>query len=229
MTKQAGVKAVVALTYAVLGVVAPATALAFRAGPLPGLTGSIASGGATCMQCHGAGAGAGSVQIVGLPSGYEADEVYDLIIRVSDPSQAGAGFQISVEDAVGTHVGTLSVTDAANTQLNPADNNFVNHTSAGVDNAVANWGGLGNAAEYPVRWQAPAGDIGPITFWAAGNAINSDFTFLGDIIYLTDQTLAFSAGGVPTVSEWGILFMALVMITTASVMLRRRAILAVPS
>jgi len=202
----------------------PTTALAWRSGPLPDLTGSIASGGATCTQCHSdGGAGSGAVELIGLPLEYEANAIYDLIVRISDPVQAGAGFEISAEDAAGTHVGTLSVTDATNTQLNTFDSNYVNHTSTGVDNAVSNWAGLGNAAEYPVRWQAPASDIGPITIWAVGNAINNNFNNTGDIIYATNQTMEFSAP-VPTVSEWGIVLMALLMMATSSVVLRRQSL-----
>jgi hypothetical protein len=199
----------------------PTAAQGWRGGPPAGKTGSIASGGGTCMQCHGA-PGAGAATIVGLPTGYEADAIYDLIVRVSDPAQAGAGFQMSIEDAVGTHVGTLSVTDATNTQLNTGDANFMNHTGAGVDNAVANWAGMGNAAEYAVRWQAPSTDSGPITFWLAGNAINNNLQSSGDDIYLTNETISFTGGPVPTVSEWGLLVMAILVLTGGTLVLRQR-------
>jgi len=175
-------------------VCAPA-ALARRANPPAGRTGSPASGGSSCMQCHGSATGAGAVEILGLPGSYQAGAVYDLTIRVSDPDQVGAGFQISIENAMGTHVGILSLIDPTTTQLNGSDPNFVNHTSAGVVDSVAGWAGLGDAAEYPVRWQAPATDAGPITFWAAGNAINNNFSSSGDIIYLTDQTIAAAQPG----------------------------------
>jgi hypothetical protein len=151
-------------------------AFAFRSGPPAGRNGSIASGGLTCQQCHGTAVGNGQVQIIGAPTEYEASALYALTIRVSDPVQAGAGFQLSVETGTGMTAGTLTVSDAAHTQLNTnASGVWINHTSAGVDHAVANWVGMGNAAEYQVQWEAPASDIGPVTFWAAGNAINDDF------------------------------------------------------
>jgi hypothetical protein len=95
---------------------------------------------------------------------------------------------LSVEDALGNHVGTLILTDAVNTQLNASDPHYIHHTGAGVDNAVTNWGASGNSAVYNFDWMAPAGDVGPITFWAAGNAINNNFSSSGDHVYTTGVT-----------------------------------------
>jgi len=209
--------------HAVLGlaVVAFATtnAMAFRSGPPSGRTGSIASGGSSCTDCHGATVGNGTVEILGAPAGYELGATYDLTVRVSDPDQAGAGFQISVEDAVGTHVGTLSLIDATGTQLNTSD--YVNHTSTGVDNAVSAWAGNGNSADYPVRWQAPASDVGPITFWAAGNAINNNFSSSGDRIYLTNETVNM-AEPIPAASTWGLVVMTITLLAVGTIVVVRQ-------
>jgi len=107
--------------------------------------------------------------------------MYDLVVRVQDDTKLGGGFQISVEDPAGNHAGLLILTDPVNTQENAE---WVNHTGDGVANSVVNWAALGNAAEYNVRWQAPE-CIGPVTFWAAGNAINNNSSSTGDTIYLT--------------------------------------------
>ncbi len=199
----------------------PGAAWAFRDGPPAGRNGSVASGGTTCVQCHGGPSGFGSVQIIGVPGRYETDRVYDLTVRISDAAQSGAGFQISVEDAVGTHVGTLILIDAVFTQFNTEDPNWVNHTWDGVNNAVANWAGLGDAAEYPLQWQAPSEDIGPVTFYAAGNAINNNFSPSGDVIYLAGETAVF-AGPVPAVSAWGVIAMTLLLLTVGTLVLARQ-------
>ena len=199
--------------------VCPTMAWARRANPPPGKNGSVASGGATCMQCHGSASGSGSVQILGAPTNYESDAIYDLTVRVADPAQVGAGFQISVEDATGTHVGTLIVSDATNTQPNGG---WVNHTSTGVNNSVTNWASLGNAAEYSLQWQAPSSDVGAVTFYAAGNAINDNGGSSGDLIYLTTET-ADAADPVPAVSEWGMVTLALLVLTAGTVLLYRRS------
>ncbi len=170
----------------------PAEVLAFRSGPPASVNGSTSSSGTSCTICHGAAVGTGSVTILGAPALYQPSTVYHLIVRIQDNARVGAGFQISAEGPTGTHQGTLAITDAANTQLNTTNNRFVNHRSAGVTASVAGWAGLGNAAEYVVDWLAPATDVGPVTFWAAGNAINNNGLSNGDLIYLTNVTATFA-------------------------------------
>ena len=167
----------------------PSSALAFRGGPIGGWNGSVASSG-NCMSCHGSRVGIGSVTVSGAPTSYSFNQTYDLTVRVADPDQLGAGFQISVEDAVGNHVGVLIITDNVNTQPAPVNPGWVTHTFTGVGNAVAGWAALGNAAEFKLRWRAPATDVGEIMFYLAGNAINNDGqAFNGlDTIYLAAQS-----------------------------------------
>src|SRR5262245_40892280 len=82
---------------------AASSALAFRSGPPAGANGSTASFGATCKGCHGNAVGTGSVQILGAPSVYTPNTIYNIGVRVAEPTKLGAGFQISVEDAAGNH------------------------------------------------------------------------------------------------------------------------------
>ena len=155
-------------------------ALANRFGARGGWNGSVASGGSNCMTCHGTRAGSGSVTVSGAPTTYSFNQIYNLTVRVADPDQLGAGFQISVEDAVGNHVGTLMIGDDGFTQRAPFDPSWVTHTFAGVDNAVAGWAAMGNAAEYHLQWKAPEADVGEIMFYLAGNAINNDRLAIDD-------------------------------------------------
>lgn len=176
---------------------APAPTLANRGGPPTAVDGSTGAGGASCRACHGNTLGAGSVQIENFPAQYEANVTYNLIIRISDPSRFGAGFQASVQTAGGAPVGTLIRTDITNTQLAgrtlPTAWRGIHHTASGVSNSVANWSLLSNAAVYGFQWQAPMADAGPVTIWAAGNAINDDHFLSGDLIYLADRTADFVA------------------------------------
>lgn len=169
----------------------PSGALAFRSGPPAGRNGSTASGGVTCRSCHGNAIGPGSVEIIGFPAQYMVNAIYDINVRVQDATKVGAGFQISFETTTGSHVGTIIRTDTTGTQLNSG---WLNHTTTGVSNSVANWSVMGNAAVYSLRWRAPTTDRGPIRAWAAGNAINNNFSATGDIIYLTNKTATFSVG-----------------------------------
>lgn len=197
----------------------PVGALANRSGPIPGLTGSIASNGLNCTGCHSnATGGSGSVQILGVPPTYQFNQIYNLTVRISDPVQSGAGFQMSVEDAVGMHVGTLILADATNTQLNIHDSRYVNHTETGVDNSVANWNG---SADYVVDWQAPSSDIGPITFWASGNAINNNFLHFGDHVYKAN-VVSNPPPPIPAVSPVGVFVLVFGCVLSGAALLRRR-------
>lgn len=181
------------LTAAALVAIA-APALAFRSGPPSGVSGSPGDG-LSCMLCHGSATGGGSVQILGAPTRYTPGRVYTLRVRIADPVQAGAGFELTVEDSTTAKIGTLLISDSLNTQYadGGASLEWIEHTSSGVDNTVANWAAMGNAAEYEIRWQAPGANVGPVTFYAAGNAINNNFNLTGDIIYLTNVTAQFNS------------------------------------
>jgi hypothetical protein len=157
------------------------------------------------------------VQVFGAPSAYLVNQVYNLTVRVEDPDQVGAGYQLSVEDDLGIAVGTLSVPDG-NSQITL---DFANHTSAGVDASIANWVALGDAAEFQVVWQAPAVDAGPAVFWVAGNAINDAAGNNGDHVYTADYTTEF-AGDIPTVSEWGLIVMFILLTTAGTIVMGRR-------
>lgn len=203
--------------------VCASSAQASRFDVLAGRTGGPANGGATCRSCHGSTAGPGSVEILGAPTQYQANAVYDLTVRITDSTKLGAGFQISVEDAAGNHIGALSLIDAVRTENNSDDPVYVNHTSDGVDDSVADWAANGNSYSYPVRWTAPSTDMGTITFYAAGNAINNNFSNSGDLIYLTSTSASFVA--VPAASTWGLVILALLTATAGTLLcLRRRPV-----
>ena len=55
------------------------------------------------------------------------------------------------------------------------------HTSAGTAQ------GTNDENQWTVEWTAPDADIGPITFYAAGNAANADFGTAGDYIYTAQE------------------------------------------
>lgn len=197
-----------------------ATASARKNNPPAARTGSPASSGADCSMCHDGPAGSGFVQINGAPAIYRPNEIYALVVRIEDAAQNAAGFQISAETAAGAHSGTFIITDATNTQANGS---FVNHTGTGVDNADANWTTLGNAAEYQLSWQAPSANVGPITFWAAGNAVDGNGLPNNDTVYLTNTTAQFGPP-IPTVSAWGLLTLVTLILCVGTIRLRQPAV-----
>lgn len=168
-------------------------AIANRSGPPAFRNGSTASNGITCAACHSNSLGhlTGSVQILNAPTEYNLNRLYNITVRVTDTVQAGAGFEISAESPTGVFRGTMIISDAVNTR-HPAGGsgtNFITHTLTGVNNAVANWAAMGNAATYNLQWRAPSSDQGQVNFWAAGNAINNNLANSGDRVYLTNVSV----------------------------------------
>ncbi len=122
-----------------------------------------------------------------MPAQYLPGVTYNISVRIQDATKLGAGFQAdAVAAGSGLHAGTLIATDLANTQLNPGDPNYVNHRSLGVSNSVANWNAMGRSATYQFAWKAPNINVGAVQMYAAGNAINNNGDFTGDVIYLTN-------------------------------------------
>ncbi|MCH8130082.1 MAG: hypothetical protein IIC70_09330 [Acidobacteria bacterium] len=177
-------------------VLGAAEARASRFDPDPGLTGGPYGWGANCSKCHGVVSGPGSVEIVGLPAAYEPGVTYDLIVRVQDDTQFGAGFQFGAE-ADEDLVGVIFQTDKVNTQLIDAGGGrfYIAHSGDGVSDSIDNWEGRGRSVEYVFQWEAPFIDIGPIRFFVAGNAINDDHWLAGDHIYVKSVTVEMTVDG----------------------------------
>jgi len=184
-----------------------------------GSTGSIATGFPTnCSSCHSGGAGVGSVAITGVPSSYDPSTTYSLVVTVTDSNAVFAGFQLSVEDASGAPAGSLVITDATNTQLTGS---MVGHTTSGFLSS----GSLATGTSFTADWTSPASDAGPVTFWAAGNAVNGDFSIAGDTVHNTSATATITTivTPVPMISSWGLGALVSLMLVGGTVLRVRRS------
>lgn len=173
---------------------AGATALANRGGAQPGFNGGRAGSGRTCAVCHGFNLGTGRVELLGAPVRYVAGTSYDLTVRVTAPEEDGSGFELSAE-GLGGHEGALTITDAAYTRFADGTTDYVTHTGSGVDDSEANWVVGGGSYDYHVRWTAPAEDAGPVTFFAAANAVRANMFFSGVRYYAGYRTAQFASPG----------------------------------
>ncbi len=183
-----------------IGMAALPPAFASKNAADPGYSGGPEGYGATpgqnCTACHAFNEGPGGVQLLGVPQRYRSGVVYLLTVRVTDPEQKGAGFEISVEgDAI--HLGDLLLIDAINTRFAEGGSagDYVTHTGDGVDNSIADWTANGGMYEYDLAWQAPADDEGAITFFTAGNAVNDGQANNGDRYYADHATIGFANPG----------------------------------
>lgn len=138
----------------------------------------------TCADCHAGNtldASGGSLTVT-VPGTYEPNEVYTIIVDLARAGQSKWGFEMTALDANGARAGAFTADDAANTQLTETNNKqYIQHTTAGTA------AGTNDAHSWEFEWTAPDADIGPITFYAAGNAANGDGATTGDYIYTTQS------------------------------------------
>ncbi len=137
-----------------------------------------------CTQCHAGNnlnAAGGSLMLT-VPSNYSPGEEYDIVVKLSRAGQSRWGFEMTALNSDSTRAGTFATADA-NTQLSVTDSKqYIQHTSVGTAR------GTKDTNSWTVKWTAPSTDVGPITFYAAGNAANGDFGSSGDYIYTQKAT-----------------------------------------
>ena len=147
----------------------------------------------TCMDCHVGNelnASDGSLMLA-IPETYIPNEVYTIVVNLSREGQSRWGFEMTALDADGGSAGSFIVDDAGNTGIFEANSKqYIHHTTAGTA-ADTN-----DANSWEFQWTAPDADMGPVTFYAAGNAANGDSNTTGDYIYTKQSESASVVGGV---------------------------------
>ena len=156
---------------------------AFSSGPLDGLT--EAPGEGNCTQCHSGNSlnASGGTLVLGVPGTYLPGEMYDIIVDLSRSGQSRWGFEMTALNGNGTRAGTFTPANNGNTQVTAANSKqYIKQTTQGSAS------GTRDKNQWTFKWTAPTNDVGPITFYAAGNAANGDFDTSGDYIYTQSNT-----------------------------------------
>ncbi|HEX6718921.1 MAG TPA: PQQ-dependent sugar dehydrogenase [Pyrinomonadaceae bacterium] len=159
---------------------------AFSSGPPAGYTGAPQEEPDACAECHvPPDAGTGHISIT-APQTYVPGQTYPITVTHTNADQTRLrwGFELTVLDnASDEKAGNLQNTDGLTQILNNAGpgsaRQYVEHTAAGT------FIGQHNGASWTFNWTAPATDVGPVTFYAAGNQANNDGNTSGDYIYKT--------------------------------------------
>jgi uncharacterized repeat protein (TIGR01451 family) len=159
---------------------------AFSAGPPAGYTGAPQEEPEACAECHvPPDAGTGKIFIT-APQTYVPGQTYPITVTHTniDTSRLRWGFELTVLDnASDEKAGELQSTTGLTQVLNNAGpgsaRQYIEHTAAGT------FVGQQNGASWTFNWTAPATDVGPVTFYAAGNQANNDGNTSGDYIYKT--------------------------------------------
>ncbi|HEX7332149.1 MAG TPA: PQQ-dependent sugar dehydrogenase [Pyrinomonadaceae bacterium] len=159
---------------------------AFSAGPPAGYTGAPGEEPEACAECHvPPDAGTGRISIT-APQTYVPGQTYPITVTHTntDPTRLRWGFELTVLDTASDEkAGELQSTNGLTQILNDAGpgsaRQYIQHTAAGT------FAGQQNGASWTFNWTAPPTDVGPVTFYAAGNHANNDGNTSGDYIYKT--------------------------------------------
>lgn len=163
-------------------------AQAYVSGPPASHTGAPGEG--TCLECHASFAlnnGNGGVAITGVQDTYAPNQEVTLTVTVNHPGGFLYGFQVTALDSAGHPAGTLVASDTTNTRLitgavGGESREYVEHNVQGAFPVEF------NRRSWTLKWMSPGTDIGPVTFYAAGNGANGDGENSGDYIYTTRIT-----------------------------------------
>src|ERR1043166_6928215 len=163
---------------------------AFSAGPPAGYTGAPQEEPEACAECHvPPDAGTGRISIT-APQTYIPGQTYPITVTHTNPdlTRLRWGFELTVLDNSDEKAGNLQNTDGLTQVLNNQGpggaRQYIEHTSVGT------FIGQQNGASWTFNWTAPPTDIGPVTFYAAGNQANNDGNTSGDFIYKTFVAVA---------------------------------------
>lgn len=162
--------------------------------PAPPQARTGAPGETTCTSCHTPTASTGGQFTITAPANYTAGQTYQITVRhvTADTTRKRWGFEM-VSLANNVSVGNLAVTNANSRIINGSNGRqYVGHTQAGT---FQNQGG---GAVWAFNWTAPATNIGPVTFYAAGIQSNNNGNESGDQTYTTTATLQPAVPPTPT-------------------------------
>jgi uncharacterized protein (TIGR03437 family) len=177
---------VLTLAYSLTG----RSARASSSGPPTSHTG--APGEQTCgtASCHNGGAPGGTLTLTGLPPiGYVPNEPYDVTVTLAQAGRARFGFQMTVIDSQGRAAGTWDNLEPGRINIDIGFVGAIRRFYPGHKEAGTIPTGAGQST-WVLRWIAPAQNIGPVTFYVAGNAANGNSATSGDSIYLFNQRVA---------------------------------------
>jgi hypothetical protein len=119
---------------------------------------------------------------------YVPGQTYQMSVAVMEEGRSTFGFSMSALRADGTNGGNLTA---------GAGNNILNLTVTGDARSYVsqNTEGIGpNMFVWNFTWTAPAGNAGPITFYATGNAADGNSQRTNDHIYSTSLTVDAAVG-----------------------------------
>lgn len=160
----------------------------FSGGGQSGLTGAPGESTDACTQCHAGQTQDGSAENVFVVvnsslqpvTSYNPGETYTVSVDMaSDPTKKG--FSSTALDVTETMAGTFTGSGIGGTQdFSAGGRDYVSHTATSNDQNTQLWAWT---------WEAPATNVGDVTFYVATNSANDDGATSGDVIYLSQHVI----------------------------------------
>ena len=143
-----------------------------------------------CTSCHSnfpVNSGEGAVSFIGVPPVWRPGAQYPITVKVEQADAVYFGFQMTVIDGTGVQAGSYTLpsetTPRAQIQNFSMNRLYVAHTDGGL--FLPSVFGYN---QWNFTWSAPSTPKGKVTFYASGNAANSDGSTNGDYIYTTNRS-----------------------------------------
>lgn len=169
--------------------------------------------GLTCAACHqGRAVNSGPGRLLIRAANYVPGVKQTIEVDIRDADAIKWGFQLTARLASDPTraAGTITPNDSVRVRCGVAGNvyspcdgetEFASHTLASTEP------GLRAGKTFRMEWTPPATDVGPVTFYASGNAANANNSSQGDTIYTTTLRIspaACSQTATPTIVSGGI-------------------------
>lgn len=163
----------------------------FSSGPPAGFTGAPDEN--SCTACHSGDKGMGTFTILSVPQTYTPGQTYQLQVRhvTSNQTRLRWGFEMTAITGAGSGAGIFANLSNTTQVLSENGRSYV------VQTLIGSAAGQPNGVTWTFTWIAPATNVGPVMFYAAGNQANNDGTSDGDEIYLA-QAATQPSGATPT-------------------------------
>src|SRR5215831_2935614 len=147
--------------------------------PFPPKANSGAPGEQTCIICHTGtdlNGGPGNIKISynGTRNTYKAGKVYTFTVTVTDTSEIHYAFETTALDASNNPAGVPKLIDTTVTLIQ-TDRRTGRQYVTDYDATPLN--------TWTFKWQAPATDVGDVSFYLDGVAANGDLKDKGDHVY----------------------------------------------
>lgn len=152
-----------------------------------------APGENNCSGCHTGNplnGGGGSVQITladaqgNALTGYIPGQTHNVTVFATHPNFTNFGFSTTALLANNAPAGNFPQPGAGMSLQNSSGRQYVGHVASGISSPVA------GEKSWTFAWQAPATDMGILTFYASVNAVNGNGQPSGDFVYTASQSFA---------------------------------------